>query len=300
MELKIPAAVTSRVARQILITQKHSPTILFAVGVVGMAATVVTACRATLKVDDVLVDAQKDIGRVKEHASLQTNQYTERDAKKDLTVVYIRSSAKVLKLYAPSIIIGVASIAALTGSHRILMSRNTGLIAAYSALQRGFDQYRARVIDEYGEEKDRELRYGTEMVTVTSEDKNGPKKTKQKQLSSQNGSMYARFFDPNNQNWETNPDYNLMFLRSQMNFLNDRLRTRGHVFLNEAYDALGFEHSKAGAVTGWLYGKGKGDQAIDFGIFDDASMTRFHDWITGRESGIWIDFNVDGVIYEDI
>ncbi len=50
----VPTAVSKRVGRQILRGQKHSPTILFGVGVVGIIATTVTACRATLKLEEVL------------------------------------------------------------------------------------------------------------------------------------------------------------------------------------------------------------------------------------------------------
>ena len=56
---------------------------------------------------------------------------------------------------------GGLSIAALTRSHNILTKRNAALTAAYGALEKGFSEYRARVVEKYGEEEDRDFRYGT-------------------------------------------------------------------------------------------------------------------------------------------
>ncbi len=300
MKIKIPSAVSSRVVRQVLIGKKHSPTILFAGGVVGMVATTVTACRATLKVEEVLVDLQKNVSVAKEVATLGREDYTETDLKKDLAVIYIRGSVKLVKMYAPSIILGGLSIAALTGSHKILSSRNAGLAAAYAAIEKGFNEYRARVVDEYGVDKDRELRYGTETNTIVTEDANGPKKTKVKTVSIGGVSIYAKLFDEGNQNWSPMPEYNVMFIRAQQNYANDRLRAKGHLFLNDVYDMLGFERTPPGAVTGWLWDKGSGDDYIDFGVFNDASLQRFHDFVTGREGAVLLDFNVDGTIWDKI
>jgi hypothetical protein len=88
---------------------------------------------------------------------------------------------------------------------------------------------------------------------------------------------------------------NRLFVTCQQNYLNHVLQVRGHVFLNEAYDALGLERSTAGAVVGWVMGD-NGDNYIDFGIFE-AQNARF---VNGSERSILLDFNVDGVIYDKI
>lgn len=302
MKFKLPDSVTRTVARQILVTKKHSPTILFVGGVVGVGATVVTACRATLKLEEVLDDAQADRDRAKSVLELKRDDYTESDYKKDMTVLYVRHAVKVTKLYAPSVALGVLSIAALTGAHKIQRTRIAGLTAAYTALDKGFRDYRGRVVAEYGEEKDRELRHGVGEKTVVVEDKNGPKKKTVKTFGDGGGSPYAKFFDNQNINWNPQSEYNHLFLSAQQKYANDRLRANGHLFLNEIYESLGFEHTKAGAVTGWIWEPdgGIGDNYVDFGIWDDRSMERFHDFIVGREDGIWLDFNVDGVIYDKI
>lgn len=301
MKFKLPDSVTRTVARQILIGKKHSPTILFVGGVVGVGATVVTACRATLKLEEVLETGQTDREMAKAVLNDERHpEYTEADYKKDMTILYVRNAVGVCKLYAPAIVLGIVSIGALTGAHRIQRGRIAGLTAAYAALDQGFKDYRSRVQAEYGDDKDRELRHGVDTKTVVVEDKNGPKKKVMKTAGDGGGSIYAKFFDEFNVNWNPQPEHNHLFLSGQQKYANQRLQARGHLFLNELYEELGFEHTKEGALVGWIWNKGNGDDYVDFGIWDDRSMTRFHDFLVGKENGIWLDFNVDGVIYDKI
>lgn len=295
----IPNAVTCKVSRQLLVAQKHSPTLLFIGGVAGVVATTVTACRSTLRLEEVLLEIQADKTKAKDLHEANIENYTDQDYKKDMAYLYVRSVVKVTKLYGPSILLGAVSIAALTGSHNILSKRNTALTAAYAAVEKSYRDYRGRVVEEFGEDKDRELRYGTETREVVVEETNGPKKKKIKTVSDRTPNQYARFFEEFNTNWSPQPEYNMLFLRAKQSYLNQRLSVYGHVFLNEVYDELGLERSSAGAVVGWLK-DGEGDGYIDFGIWDGQDMLKFHDFVTGREGGILLDFNVDGTIYDKI
>lgn len=290
-------AVTSKVGRQILIGKKHSPTILFAGGVVGVVTTTVLACKATLKLEEVLDETREVQQKIRE-ANLDG--YSEEDRKKDMTLSTVQGAVKVAKLYAPAAAVGVVSIAALTGSHVVMNRRNTALMAAYSALDRGFNQYRQRVRDELGDEKDRDFRYGSgETKKVEFVDDEGKKhKFDAVDISHETPSMYARFFDETSREWNRTLEYNRIFLNCQQNYANDLLQARGHVFLNEVYDRLGFERTKAGAVVGWVK-DGDGDGFIDFGIFDGDSP-RKRMFVNGDERSILLDFNVDGVIYDKL
>lgn len=293
----IKNVVTSKVGRQVLTLQKHSPTVLFGAGVVGVAATVVLACRATLKVEEILIDHQQTI---KDINSLEHVEYTEENRTQDKIVLYIKTAMHLTKLYGPALTIGMASIACLTGSHHIMSQRNAGLMAAYTALEKGFDQYRKRVLDDVGADKDREYRYGTETREFVEDTKNGPKVVREDRADTENVSGYAKLFGRDTStSWNATAEYNLLFLKSQQNFMNDLLRTRGHVMLNDVYDALGLDRTKAGAVVGWLKDS-DGDNYVDFGIFDRDMAPRHLDFFTGREDAILIDFNVDGVIYDKL
>ena len=287
----VPVAITKTVARNQLLLQKSSPTILFGAGVVGVVASTVLACRATLKMDDVLHEAQEKITFAK---SLDHPQYSERDREKDIKVVKVQTAVKVVKLYGPAIIVGGLSVAALTSSHNILTRRNAGLTAAYAALEKGFNEYRSRVVAKYGEEEDRDLRYGTREITTKEK---GKKEKTVTRVGLGDPSIYARFFDVSSPSWDKEPEYNMIFLKCQQNYANDLLHSRGHVFLNEVYDMLGIQRSKAGAVVGWVMGVG--DDFINFGVFDDKS-DKARDFVNGFEGSILLDFNVDGVIFDKI
>jgi hypothetical protein len=288
----IKNVVTSQVARKILLSKKHSPTILFGAGVVGVVGATVLACKATLRLEDILDESQRDheLARTLEHRN-----YSEDDRKSDHVKITLNTAARVVRLYSPAILVGTASIAALTGSHVTLSKRNAGLMAAYSALDKGFKEYRTRVREELGEEKDLEFRHGTDTVIETVEGKNGPKEVERTVVPAEMPSMYARFFDESSTEWSRQPEYNQAFLGMQQTWFNDLLRTRGHVFLNEVYDRLGFERTKAGQHVGWVMAKG-GDNYIDFGIYNGNERSRA--FVNRNERSILLDFNVDGVILD--
>jgi hypothetical protein len=289
----VPNAVSRKVARQVLVGQKHAPTILFGAGVVGVVATTVLACKATLKLEETLDEVNENLEAAK------LTRFPEDASQRDVAYIYVQGITRVARLYAPAIACGALSIGALAGSHRVLTKRNLALTAAYSAVEKGFNDYRTRVVEEFGEDKDRELRYGTDTEKITTEGKDGKTKTKEVKIVGPNSaSVYARFFDEYCKNWKRQPEYNLLFLQCQQNYANDLLQSRGHIFLNEVYDMIGIDRSKAGAVVGWVISK-DGDNFVDFGIFD-GDNPKARDFVNGREGSILLDFNVDGVIYDKI
>jgi hypothetical protein len=272
------------------------------VGVVGVVTSAVLACRATLKVDEVFdtyAETKEKIVSVLERGE---DTYIEKDANKDLMVLKLQTGFEMVKLYAPSVVIGSLSIACLIGSHVILKKRNVALMAAYKLVEKGFADYRKRVIDEFGEEKDRLLKNGITQskISVVEIDENGKtkKSTKVVETVDPNAvSMYAKFFDEASINWSKTPEYNLTFLKCAQNTANDLLHSRKHIFLNEVYDMIGVPRTKAGAVVGWVLGEG--DDYVDFGIFTRDTF-RVRDFVNGYERSILLDFNVTGVIYDMI
>lgn len=289
----IPEAVTQHFGRTLLQAQKHSPRVLFVAGVAGVVTSTVLACRATLKMDEVLDSIEHDISSVKALKNPDNeivDSYDDRHYNRDLAYVYFKSGYRIVRLYGPAVVIGSASIAALTSSHIMLSRRNASLTAAYAAVSKGFDEYRARVRHELGEEKELDLYRGVTEV----ED---PKTKEIKKVVDPNKlSPYSVIFDESNPNFQKNAEINKVFLLAQQNYLNNLLHARGHVFLNEVLYELGFEHTTAGAVVGWLSPNKDGDNYIDFGLFD-AYNSRF---VNGDERSIILDFNVDGVIYDKI
>lgn len=298
----VPKTVSMKFGRQLLHLQKASPRIMFIGGVATAVGSTVLACRATLKLSEVL-DKADDLKAKAEvlHDRGMNVDYTDKQYSKDLTVIKVKTVLDITKLYGPAVGLGVISVALLTGSHITMNRRNASLTAAYAATDQAFQKYRDRVKEQLGDDADREFRYGSTVVQETVEGDDGKKKTVKKTRVGDHleHSQYARFFDKLCENWKANSEYNMIFLKAQQNYANDMLQARGHVFLNEIYDMLGIERSGAGAVVGWLHGKG-GDDYIDFGIFDDKTNQRVRDFVNGREDAILLDFNVDGTIFDKI
>lgn len=286
--------------------KKHSPEILVVAGVVGVVGSAVMACRATTKLSGVLEESKEQLDQIHEYVETEgfSEKYTEEDSKKDLAIVYAKSALNVTKLYAPAVAVGAVSIAAILGGHNILRKRNIALAAAYTTIDKSFKDYRGRVVERFGKELDRELKYNIKAKEVeeTVVDENGEEKTVKKTVNVVDPSMYsdyARFFDDTCVGWERNAEMNLMFLRRQQDYANELLKSRGHLFLNEVYDMLGIQRSTAGQVVGWVYDESDPfiDNFVDFGIYDLYNENS-RNFVNGYEKSILLDFNVDGNILD--
>lgn len=289
--------------------KKNSPEILLGAGIVGFVGTIVLACRATCRADEVLEFHRrkiKDINDAKEIADADPEGEMSYDVeiyRQDKAIRYLKTTGNLAKLYAPTVAVGTLSLACILTSRNIMQKRYLGVVAAYNGVSAAFEEYRKRVRDEYGEGLDKHFRYGTTYDELPVYDENGKKTKEKEQVEKTDTGMVmptddsCRFFDSSNPNWDKNPTFSMMWLRGQQNILNDILHTRGHVFLNEVYDALGFPHTPQGAVLGWI--DGEGDNCIDFGLYDPnkENVRRF---VNGVDNVIMLEFNHDGVIWDKI
>ena len=213
---------------------------------------------------------------------------------------------KLVKVYAPSVILGLLSITSILASNNIIRKRNMALAAAYAAIDSNFKDYRNRVVERFGKELDRELKYNIKPKEIeeTIIDEEGNEVVVKKTVNNAEVNLpseYAKVFDEFSSCWTKDADYNLTFLRRIQDQANDKLRLRGHLFLNEVYDMLDIPRTKAGAIVGWIYDPNRenSDSYVDFGLYDnlinDESKRLF---INGNERSVLLDFNVDGVIYD--
>lgn len=287
----------TRVAGRIGLAAKYySPQILLGVGVVGVATATVMACKATLELE-LLVEHTKlqKKGLEKKTHELTADEYSSTAYKRDLTKVYLNAGKELGKLYGIPLSVGLVSIGCIIGGQSIMHQRNVAVIAAYKGLEASFNKYRDRVTEAYGEEKDRDFKEGMTVETVKDED---GKNKKVKILDHHDASTHVRLFDASNPSWDMSPDYNLNFVKVQEAMANERLARKGHLFLNDVLDDLGFPRTRAGAVTGWIYEGGNGDGHVDFGIQD---MQGAQSRIMGTDEDadyILLDFNHDGIILD--
>ena len=291
--IKLPAGINRAVNKVAFKMKKHAPEILVIAGVGGTIVTTVMACKATTKIDEVLAENKEQIAKTKNYVEETgfSDKYTEKDYQKDLTVMYTQRGLKLFKLYAPAIAVGTISITAILAGHNVLKKRNVALAAAYEVVNKNFKDYRGRVIDRFGNELDRELRYNIrkeEVEKTVIDEKTGKERTVKEITEIADidpSSEYAKFFDESCPGWTKDPEYNLMFLRNQQQYANDLLESRGYLFLNEVYEMLGIQRTRQGQVIGCIYN-----------IANPANR-RF---VNGYERSILLDFNVDGDILNAI
>lgn len=305
---EIMTTLTRTFNRTGLKLKKYSPEILMAAGAVGVVTSGVMACKATLKVEEIVDDAKQKIDMIHDVSANpdMAEKYSEEDSKKDLAIVYTQTAWKFVKLYGPSVALGAASLGCMIGSNRILSKRNAALAAAYAAVDKSFKDYRGRVLERFGKQMDRELMYGikAQEVEETTTDENGKEVTTKSTVEVMDPNAYSPYsiiFDDGNDGWDPDPERTKFFLIQQQNWANERLKARGHLFLNEVYDMLGAKRTKAGAQVGWVYDEKNttGDNYVDFGIFDIRNP-KTRDFVNGHEKVIVLDFNVDGVILDMI
>lgn len=285
------------VAKGILKCKKHSPEILLVSGIVGLVGAGVVACKATLKVHDVVEEHNKDMELIRATAANEEiEDYTPEDAKKDTTIRYFKTAKEFAKIYGPAIILATASIAAILVGNNILQKRCAALAAAYAATDSAFRAYRSRVVDKYGADEDQKLYFGTEEIEVTEIDEKG--KTKKQKIEVSDKSDYIKYFAPGNPYWDDDENYVKSFIAMRLNELNTILRTKKFLTLNEVYSKLGIPETKAGMVVGWIYDPDNpiGDNYVQ--IYDHKTQIPNDD---GELIPAYaLDFNCDGYIHDRV
>ena len=306
----------SRMGSQILTVKTHSPVILIGTGAVGFTATVVLACRATLKLSDILAEGEENL---KKANAASAEKFGEDEIKKAKFGVKLQTAVNVAKAYAPAFAVGIFTLACVTGSYTILKKRNAGLAAAYAVVDKGFKDYRKRVVEDQGVEKDFEYANGVETREVVVEGKNGDLEAKTVKGLDQDAirtadpeSTYKRLFHgperdefgniveggyPASKKWSDIPMQNQFVLQMVQSEANDLLRLQGYLFLNQVYDMLGYEHTVAGQIVGWRKNpkEGKGDGYVSLGKWENGQYKGV-EWLNGESDSILLDFNVDGPI----
>lgn len=282
--------------------KKHSPEILLVAGLGGAVVSAVMACKATTKLSTIMEESKNNLEAIHKCSEDKemADTYSVEDAKKDTTIVYVQTGVKLAKLYAPAIAVGIVSATSILAANNIMRKRNVALTAALTTTDQAFKEYRSRVVDKFGEQVDKELKYDIKAKkfeeTVTDPETGKEKKSKNTvSIANPGCSEYARFFDETCKGYERETQYNLMFLRAQQQFANDKLVADGFLFLNDVYDMLGIDKTPTGQLVGWKYDElnnDVGDNYVDFGIMETNRETEDG----GYEPVILLDFNVDGDI----
>lgn len=297
-------AITRGVSRAGLLLTKYSPAIMTGVGIVGTGVATVLACKQTLKAEPILDKFHKGLDDsnaayelVNHPDFIGDDTYTDADKRSDVILCYRNAAISFLKLYAVPLAIGAISVGLLISGQKVMWTRNAGLAVAFETMKTSFDRYRANVVEDRGHSRDISYLAGSHHSEEVVTDENGVESTKVTEdtpFTADEASLYARWFDETNPNYEDSADANKFFLQRMQSMFNDKLRAHGHVFLNEVYDALGFKRTPAGSVVGWIW-NGDGDGYIDFGLWQLDPAHK--DFVNAWEKCVLLDFNVDGDIH---
>lgn len=317
-KIKLPEKVTRTFCKAGFQLKKHSPEILVVTGCVGVVVSAVMACKATTKATAVIESAKKDIDNVHmltENPNMTPIEYTKEDSKKDLTIIYAHTALDLVKLYAPAVTIGALSLTGILASNNILRKRNVALATAYATVDSSFKSYRKRVVERFGEELDKELKYDIKAKEIekTVMDEKGNEKTVKETVKVIDDSAYCGehvyFYDDGCRGWTKDPLLNKSFLIQQQNWANEKLKAQGFLFLNDVLESLGIPKNKYGQIVGWVYKPEESeyinkdgvkcyrDNYVDFGLYD-INKQGVRDFMNGYERTVLLDFNVDGPIID--
>ncbi len=300
--------ITLLAGRSLLQLRKHSPVILMAAGAVGFVGTVVLAVKATPKAEVIMENCKDDLSNVTELLASERDDYSEDDAKKDKQIIITKTAWGLCKAYGPAALTGATTLTCFFGAFGIMSKRNAAAMALVKLSEKAFTEYRERVRERLGEEEEKGIYAGRKAIEITDEK---GKKKKVNAIDPGQPSMYARWFAEGfSKEWDPSPEYNEMLLTAQQAYFNMKLQKNGYVFLNDVYEALGFEATSYGQIVGWVLPKGphEGDGYIDFGLLNSdyeeamAMQNGVTHTIDGRAitNAILLDFNVDGVVYDKI
>lgn len=303
MDIKSICDVVSNGSKAaVLKAKKYSPEIFTGAAILFGVGTVVATWFAARKTDKALEEPKKIIATAKSMTIDAT--YTEADQKHDILLGYKKGAIEIVKLYGPVVLMGASSIACLLNSHRILSNRNAGLIAVNGILTKEFREYRDKVIEKYGKEEDYKLRFGDkmELVEETIQDEDGKETTvvKERAKPGYDRNSFARCFDEASNSWKKDTLHNIDMLKRLQSQLNDELKAKRILTLNDVYELLGYRKTRAGFQYGWVYDpKNEHRTYVDFGLpFEDKEWV--HQKVCEGQRNFWLDFNCSEIVWDKL
>lgn len=300
--------------------RKHGPKILFFGGIGCVIGGTVLACNATLKLPEIIEARDKQIDDIKQRQIADTTGSTEidipseKETNHEIAVVHGKTALAIGKEYFPAVVVSGLGIGMLSKSNSMLTKRYLALTAAYTALQTEFAAYRDGVRKRFGDDVDHELIFGVEQKTLTfMNEETGEITEEEKPVTAL--SKYSKLtmdmtvrFDERSQYFELNPAFNRRMVDLVFYNANEKLKKRGEshdnlgavFFANEINDALDLPRTQAGWIFGWHYDPDNPCK-ITYDILS-GGVSEGSDYIVvdNNEPRLWIRYNVDGNVLEDL
>lgn len=281
-----------------LFGKAHGPTIMVATGIVSMGASVITASKQTLKVEEVLAVHTPKLEKIKLGTDLELPSYSKEAARKDRFIVYSQAGWDLGRLYVVPGVLFFGGAALVFGGHRIMLKRNATLALAFTALSESFEKYRANVRNEFGELADKAMMDGGKLVTYTDPVTGKEEQVYERDWENSDNDPYNRVFAHGlSSQWTDDLSVNRMFIEQVQRMMQRRLIHEDHLFLADVYKHLGFPVNDISRVCGWkvtrLPDGSRNIPEIDFGL--NRGIPDDWKW-TVDECAVYLDFNCHGLI----
>lgn len=214
--------ITEVVRRLDKVASDNSPLILTAFGVTGVVATAYLTGKASIKAHEIL----------KEDYNTSTV---------DRVITKREKFELVWKLYIPAVGVGSFTIVSIIMANRVGTRRAAAMASAFAISERAFDEYKEKVVEQVGKNKEEKIRADVQQDRVT---KNPP--TAENVIVTGGGAVLCkdawsgRYFQSD---MET--------IKKAQNDTNHELLNQGYASLSEFYNRLGLENTKESDNVGW-------------------------------------------------
>ena len=260
--------------------KKHAPEILVVAGIVATGAAIVTACKATMKVNKIVEEHHENLSKV--NTSVEEKKtfvdddgkekaYTKEVAKMDKFVCYRDTTFKFIKNYAIPAGLFIIGMTCFVTSTVILKKREKAALALFNGSLAAFNAYRGRVQEEIGTEAENKIYHGIEENPYTELKADGTKEDKILRTAGVSHNVYT--FVMNSQTckfWENDMKYNLILAQSVQEEVHDRVFNQfggEPIELNYALKKLGMLKCGAMMGEGWVPEEFGGRvKCVDFGL----------------------------------
>lgn len=199
---------------------KYSPEILTGLGIAGMITSTVLAVKSTPKALELIEDAESST---------------------DEKTTFIDKTRICWKLYLPSISLTVASIGCFIGATSTNNKRKTALAAAYSLSETAFSDYRRKVVETLGENKDRQIQ---DEIAKEKVEQN-PVQSREIIITEKGSTL---FYDITSDRYFKS---DIELIRKAANVVNRQIVMDGYASLNDLYYEFGLNETRHGADFGW-------------------------------------------------
>lgn len=223
--------------------KKHSHEILTGIGIAGMISSTAMAVRATPKAL-ILIEEEKRRQNTDIRETAKENGETEIVRIEKLTP--LDTVKTTWKCYIPALVTGTLSAACLIGASSVNVRRNAALATAYTLSESSLKEYRDKVIETVGEEKEKVVR---ESIAKDKIERN-PVSNNEVIITNKGDTLCyealsGRYFKSDVEN-----------IKKAANQINRQLIFDTYISLNDFYDEIGLDDNEIGNDLGWTVEKG--------------------------------------------